>query len=66
MPAIQINKALRNEYESSVVVARVVELQRRLNTFPDIFINLDGVLCKFTSEAYKKVTGVFLPGDTRG
>lgn len=50
----------------SLVVARVIELQRWLNTFPGIFVNPDGVPGKLTSQAYKKVTGVFLPGDPRG
>lgn len=51
---------------SPLVLARVVELQRWLNTFPGIFVNPDGVPGKLTSEAYKKVTGIFLPGDPRG
>ena len=42
------------------------ELQRWLNTFPGIFVKVDGIPGKRTSEAYKKVTGKYLPGDPRG
>lgn len=47
------------------VVARVEELQRWLNTYPGIFVKVDGVPGNFTSDAYKKVTGSYLPGDSR-
>ncbi len=41
-------------------------LQRWLNTFPGIFVKIDGIPGNRTSEAYKKVTGYYLPGDPRG
>ena len=41
-------------------------LQRTLNTFPGIFVKVDGVPGTRTSEAFKKVTGHFLIGDPRG
>lgn len=48
------------------VVKRAEDLQNWLNTFPGIFVKPDGVPGNRTSEAYKKVTGVYLPGDPRG
>lgn len=48
------------------LVLRAEELQRWLNTFPGVFVKVDGVPGDRTSEAYKKVTGSFLPGDPRG
>jgi lysozyme family protein len=40
-------------------------LQKWLNTFPGIFVKVDGVPGDKTSEAYRKVTGSYLPGDPR-
>lgn len=47
------------------VVMHAENLQRWLNTFPGIFVKIDGVPGDRTSEAFKKVTGVYLPGDPR-
>jgi lysozyme family protein len=47
------------------IVRKAAELQRWLNTFPGIFVLLDGVPGIKTSDAYKKVTGMYLPGDPR-
>jgi lysozyme family protein len=47
------------------VVAQAEDLQRWLNTFPGIFVKVDGVPGNRTSDAYKKVTGSYLPGDPR-
>jgi len=47
------------------VVFRVEDLQGWLNTFPGIFVKVDGIPGNRTSDAYKKVTGVYLPGDPR-
>lgn len=47
------------------VVKHAEDLQRWLNTFPGIFVKVDGVPGDRTSEAYKKVTGAYLPGDPR-
>jgi hypothetical protein len=44
---------------------RVEDLQRWLNTFPGIFVKVDGVPGDRTSDAYRQVTGSFLPGDPR-
>jgi len=47
------------------IVLRVEELQRWLNTFPGIFVKVDGIPGNRTSDAYRKVTGSYLPGDPR-
>ena len=47
------------------LVARAKALQRWLNTHPGIFVLVDGVPGKRTSEAFRAVTGEFLPGDPR-
>ena len=44
---------------------RAEELQRWLNTFPEIFVRVDGAPGTKTSDAFKRVTGRFLPGDPR-
>lgn len=46
-------------------VQRAIELQIWLNTFPGIFVKVDGIPGNRTSEAYLKVTGHPLPGDPR-
>lgn len=48
------------------VVAAAMELQKWLNTFPGIFVKLDGVSGERTSDAFRSVTGRYLPGDPRG
>ena len=48
------------------VVAHAEDLQRWLNTVPGIFVKVDGVPGERTSNAYRAVTGVYLPGDPRG
>jgi lysozyme family protein len=47
-------------------VERDENLQRWLNTFPGIFLRVDGIPGDSTSAAYRRVTGVYLPGDPRG
>lgn len=47
-------------------VVKAENLQRWLNTFPGIFVKVDGSPGNRTSEAYYKVTGQYLPGDPRG
>ncbi|VVN23598.1 hypothetical protein [Pseudomonas fluorescens] len=47
-------------------VAKAEDLQRWLNTFPGIFVKVDGSPGDRTSAAYFKVTGHYLPGDPRG
>ena len=59
------NYSLKKPEDRSIIMI-VEDLQRWLNTFPGIFVKIDGVPGNLTSEAYKKVTGLFLPGDPRG
>lgn len=40
-------------------------MQRWLNSFPGIFVKVDGIPGPLTSDAFRKVTGNFLPGDPR-
>lgn len=48
-----------------IEIARAEDLQRWLNTFPGIFVKVDGIPGEKTSNAYKLVSGSFLPGDPR-
>ncbi len=52
--------------KDAAVVAQVESLQRWLSGFPQIFLRIDGVPGTNTSNAYKAVTGGYLPGDPRG
>ena len=51
--------------EDPPIVSRSEDLQRWLNTFPGVFVKVDGIPGNRTSEAYKIVTGSYLPGDPR-
>jgi lysozyme family protein len=51
--------------QDAAEVRRAEELQRWLNSFPGIFIKVDGIPGDRTSAAYQKVTGRYLPGDPR-
>ncbi len=44
---------------------RAEALQRWLNTFPGVFVKVDGIPGKKTSNAYRIVTGSYLPADPR-
>ncbi|MFN0122634.1 MAG: hypothetical protein ACKV2V_19220 [Blastocatellia bacterium] len=44
---------------------RVLELQNWLNTFPGVFVKPDGIPGQMTSDALRRVTGNYLPGDPR-
>ncbi|MBF0528666.1 MAG: hypothetical protein HQK55_05230 [Deltaproteobacteria bacterium] len=46
-------------------VTKTKELQYWLNTFPGIFLKVDGIPGDMTSETFKTVTGHFLPDDPR-
>jgi len=48
-----------------LIVKRAEDLQRWLNTFPGIFVKVDGHPGDRTSDAFRRVTGMFLPGDRR-
>lgn len=46
-------------------IARAKDLQNWLNTYPGVFLKVDGVPGPQTSDAYRKVIGHYLPGDPR-
>lgn len=48
-----------------VLEQQAVALQTWLNGFPGVFVKVDGIPGKRTSEAYRLVTGAYLPGDPR-
>ena len=60
-----VNHSMKKSRDPAIV-ARAEELQRWLNTFPGVFVKVDGVPGNRTSEAYRQVTGSYLPGDPRG
>jgi hypothetical protein len=62
-PLINYSKSKSSD---PAIAARVESLQRWLNTFPGIFVKVDGIPGKRTSTAYKRVTGAYLSGDPRG
>lgn len=47
------------------MVRRALDLQIWLNTFPGVFVKLDGIPGKKTSNAFRAVGGCLLPGDPR-
>lgn len=55
----------RKKFSRPEETQRAIDLQRWLNTFPGIFVKEDGVPGDRTSNAFRKVTGSFLPGDPR-
>ena len=64
-PAQIVHYAARRPSESSVVAA-AIHLQQWLNTHPGITLKVDGWPGQRTSNAYRAVTGRWLPGDPRG
>lgn len=44
---------------------QVLALQLWLNGFPGVFVKVDGIPGQRTSEAYRRITGSYLPGDPR-
>ncbi len=52
-------------HHSSRKIKRADDLQRFLNTFPEIYLRIDSNPGNKTSEAFKKVFGFYLDGDTR-
>lgn len=55
----------RQKPADPAILKSAEELQTWLNTFPGIFVKPDGWPGEKTSEAFKKVTGIYLPGDPR-
>jgi lysozyme family protein len=52
-------------YSTSKRSLNAERLQRLLNTFPGIYVRVDGIPGRRTSEAFRKVTGHYLVGDPR-
>lgn len=48
------------------MIAKAIALQQWLSTHPGIFLRPDGWPGRNTSDAYRAVTGSYLPGDPRG
>jgi hypothetical protein len=48
-----------------VKLEQAKQLQRWLNTHAGIFVLVDGVPGRRTSDAFRAVTGAFLPGDPK-
>lgn len=63
-PPLMVAYSMKKSADPAVVV-QVETLQRWLNTFPGVFVKVDGVPGERTSSAYKKVTGSYLPEDGR-
>lgn len=61
-PLVEFSKTLPRD---PAAVERARELQRFLNTFPGIFLRVDGVPGPRTSDAHRRVVGHFLAGDPR-
>lgn len=62
-PPVRFSATLPNDPGD---VARARALQQWLNSFPGIFLRIDGIAGERTSDAFRKVTGRFLDGDPRG
>jgi lysozyme family protein len=60
VPALSMRRA-----SQPAQVERAEDLQRWLNTYPGIFLRVDGIPGNRSSDAYRVVTGHYLPGDTR-
>jgi lysozyme family protein len=60
-----IVKYAKRKSRDPLVLSQAQDLQRWLNTYPGIFLKVDGVPGGRTSEAFKRVTGHYLPGDPR-
>jgi lysozyme family protein len=63
--ALLVSRHSKRKPSDPAMLLRAEQLQMWLNTFPGIFVKVDGVAGDRTSEAYKKVTGAYLPGDAR-
>ncbi len=62
----QVTAFTRKKPRDPAILAQAESLQRWLNTFPGVFLKVDGVAGERTSNAYRRVTGRYLPGDPRG
>lgn len=51
--------------DDPTLLARAKDIQNWLNTYPGVFLKVDGIAGSKTSDAFKRVTGHYLPGDPR-
>ncbi|MCG6657335.1 hypothetical protein HOP52_06055 [Halomonas campisalis] len=63
-PMVSRHRMRRSRSDAETEKAR--RLQRWLTSFPGIFLKADGIPGDRTSDAYRLVTGHYLPGDPRG
>ena len=56
---------VRRKPTNADALRHAVELQEWLSTYPGIFLKPDGIAGRNTSDAYRAVTGHYLPGDPR-
>ncbi len=54
-----------NKPRNAEILARAEALQHWLNTFPGVYLRVDGWPGRRTSDAFRAVTGSYLPGDPR-
>jgi lysozyme family protein len=53
------------DYSPKKATKEAMELQRELNKLPGIFLLVDGKAGKKTSDAFRSISGKYLPGDPR-
>ncbi len=64
-PTVTVSDLQPVPYAPTVISDEAKQLQKKLNTFPGILLVEDGRAGKNTSDAFKKLTGNYLPGDPR-
>lgn len=65
-PVPQLVRYSERKPRDPEVYASAIALQEWLNTHPGIYVRVDGVAGPRTSDAYRRLTGTYLPGDPRG
>lgn len=61
---IVVRYATRRSSDPAIAI-QAENLQRWLNSVPGIFLKVDGIPGPRTSDGYRRVTGAYLPGDSR-
>lgn len=65
-PTPMISRYAMSKPADPIELNKAIALQNWLSGFPGIFLSPDGAPGKNTSDAYRLVTGGYLPGDPRG
>ena len=60
-----VSRYARTRPRHADLARRAEELQAWLDTFPAVYVRVDGIPGPRTSAAYRTVTGAYLPGDPR-